>query len=86
MPTKNTARHPQRGSTKPTTIAAAAKPIAHALCMNPSARPRCFAGHVSDTSAAPLAHSPPMPSPSSARNTANCHRFCDSPQAAVNTE
>ena len=86
MPTKNTARQPYLGRMKPTTIAAVAKPIAHELCMKPSARPRCFAGHVSDTSAAPLAHSPPMPRPSNARNTANCQRFCDSPHAAVKTE
>jgi hypothetical protein len=86
IPTKKTARQPQRGSTKPTTTAAAAKPMAHALCMKPNARPRCAAGQVSDTSAAPLAHSPPMPRPRSARKIANCHSVCDSPHAAVNTE
>ena len=34
-----------------------------ALCMKPSALPRCSAGQLSDTSAAPLAHSPPIPNP-----------------------
>ena len=36
--------------------------------------PRSRAGHVSATRAAPLAHSPPMPSPSSTRKTARCKR------------
>ena len=83
---KNTARHPYVGNTNPTTVAAAAKPMAHALCMNASARPRDLAGQLSDTNAAPLAHSPPMPSPSNARKNANCQNVCDKPQAAVNTE
>ena len=54
--------------------------------MNASARPRVFDGQLSDTSAAPLAHSPPMPSPRSARKIANCQRVCENPHAAVNTE
>ena len=33
IPTKNTARHPYRGSTNPTTMAADAKPMAHELCI-----------------------------------------------------
>ena len=42
--------------------------------MKPSALPRCSAGHVSDTSAAPLAHSPPMPMPSRMRKTRQLRR------------
>ena len=42
--------------------------------MNPSALPRCCAGHDSDTSAAPLVHTPPMPSPRKMRKTTNCAR------------
>ena len=38
--------------------------------MMPIALPRCSAGHVSATSAAPVAHSPPMPRPSTRRATA----------------
>ncbi len=53
--------------------------MAQALCMKPSALPRCSAGQVSDTSAAPLAHSPPMPIPSRMRNTASCHDVLGEP-------
>ena len=60
--------------------------MAQQLCMMPRALPRCFSGHVSLTSVAPLAHSPPMPMPSSTRNAANCHTFCAKPHANVNTE
>ena len=54
--------------------------------MNANARPRVGAGHDSDTSAAPLAHSPPMPSPRQTRNVASCQRFLDKPQSAVKIE
>ena len=54
--------------------------------MNPSALPRCSADHVSDTSAAPLAHSPPMPSPRNIRKTASWATVWANPQAAVKTE
>ena len=54
--------------------------------MNPSARPRTRSGHVSETSAAPLAHSPPMPKPRKMRNTASCNADCANPQAAVKIE
>ena len=37
---------------------------------------RC-AGHVSLTSTAPDAHSPPMPMPSSARQNSSCITLCD---------
>ncbi len=54
--------------------------------MTATALPRCLSGHVSDTIAAPLVHSPPIPSPSRNRNTASCHTSCANPHAAVNTE
>ena len=54
--------------------------------MKPSALPRSRAFQVSDTSAAPLAHSPPIPMPRKMRNTASCSAVCANPQAAVNTE
>ena len=38
---------------------------------------RCSAGHVSLTSTAPDAHSPPMPMPSSARQSSSCNIVCD---------
>ena len=85
-PTKNTTRQPHVGRTRAVTSAAAPLPIAHELCMNPSALPRVSAGHVSDTSAAPLAHSPPMPNPSSTRKMASCHMFCASPHRPVKIE
>ena len=56
--------------------------------MSPIALPRCCAGQVSDTSSAPDAHSPPMPSPSSVRATASWVRFCarpDSPEQIENS-
>ena len=56
-----------------------------ALCISASALPRCSAGHVSDTSVAPLAHSPPIPRPSPIRKTTNCVNVVARPQAAVNT-
>ncbi len=86
MPTKNAARQPQTGSTSCVTMAAAAKPTAQELCTIPSALPRCSAGQVSDTSAAPHAHSPPMPIPSKARKTIKCHAVCARPQAPVKIE
>jgi hypothetical protein len=46
----------------------------------------CTSGHVSDTIAAPLVHSPPMPSPSKNRNTPSIQTLCARPHAAVNTE
>ena len=85
-PTKNTARHPQIGMTTATTSAASPYPTAHALCMKPSALPRCSADQVSDTSAAPLAHVPPIPSPRNTRKTASWATVCAKPHAAVNTE
>ena len=54
--------------------------------MKPSALPRCSAGQVSEISAAPLAHSPPMPIPRKTRNTASWRTDWAKPQAAVNTE
>src|SRR5947209_4759593 len=85
-PTKNTARQPHSGSNNPVTIAARPNPIAHELCMNANARPRVAAGHDSDTSAAPLAHSPPIPNPRHTRKAASCHRLRDKPQSAVKIE
>ena len=85
-PTKNTARQPYRGSTSQVTIAAAPYPIAQALCISPSALPRCSRGQLSDTSDAPLAHSPPIPIPRQMRKTASCTTLCDRPHAAVKTE
>ena len=38
---------------------------------------RWRAGHVSLTSTAPDAHSPPMPMPSSARQNSSCSTLCD---------
>ena len=46
--------------------------------MRPRALPRCAAGHVSATSAAPVAHSPPMPRPSTRRQSASCSADCES--------
>ncbi len=60
--------------------------MAQELCMKPSALPRSFSFQVSDTSAAPLAHSPPIPKPRKMRNTANCANVCAKPHAAVKTE
>ena len=60
--------------------------MAQQLCISPRALPRCRAGQVSETRAAPLAHSPPMPMPSSTRNTASIVTEVASPHAAVNTE
>src|SRR5581483_9651896 len=54
--------------------------------MKPNALPRCSAGQVSETSAAPLAHSPPIPIPRRMRNRPSCHRFCASPQSPVKME
>ena len=53
---------------------------------NASALARWRAGNDSDTSAAPVAHSPPIPSPSSTRNTASCRAVCANPHAAVKIE
>jgi hypothetical protein len=38
---------------------------------------RCCAGHVSLTSTAPDAHSPPIPRPSSARHSRSCMTVCE---------
>ena len=46
-------------------------PSAHPDCMMLIALLRCSGGHVSLTSTAPEAHSPPMPRPSSARQSIN---------------
>src|SRR5687767_13441525 len=86
IPTKNTPRHPHSGNTNIVTTAARPYPIAQELCIIPSAFPRCSAGQVSETSAAPLAHSPPKPRPRSTRNTASCATDCARPQAAVKIE
>ena len=86
MPMKNTARHPRLGRTSAVTAAAAAYPMAQELCISPSALPRCSAGQVSEMSAAPLAHSPPIPKPRQTRNTASWRTDCAKPHAAVNTE
>jgi len=45
--------------------------------MMPIALVRCSAGQLSLTSAAPDAHSPPMPSPSRARQMSSCTSVCD---------
>ena len=50
------------------------------------ALPRCSSGQVSDTSAAPLVHSPPMPSPSRKRQTASCQIAVVNPHANVKSE
>src|SRR5258708_34259966 len=68
-PTKNTTRNPQSGIKSRLTNAARPYPIAHELWTNASALPRCLAGNDSDTSAAPVAHSPPMPRPRKTRNS-----------------
>ena len=60
--------------------------MAQPLCMKPSARPRLDEGHDSDTSAAPLAHTPPMPKPRKMRRTANCTRVLAKPQRNVKIE
>ena len=52
----------------------------------PRALPRCSAGQVSQTSAAPLAHSPPIPRPRKMRKTASMTTPVAKPQAAVKTE
>ena len=38
---------------------------------------RCAGGHVSLTSTAPDAHSPPMPMPSTPRHISSCATLCD---------
>ena len=52
----------------------------------PIALARWASGHVSDTRAAPLVHSPPMPSPNRNRHTPNCQTVVDKPHANVKTE
>jgi hypothetical protein len=59
------------------TITAAMYPSAHPDCMMLMALVRCSGGHVSLTSTAPLAHSPPMPIPSRMRQIISCHTVCD---------
>ena len=54
--------------------------------MNASALPRWRSGQVSETSAAPLAHSPPIPMPRQMRKIASSSAELANPQAAVNTE
>ncbi len=51
------------------TITASAQPTAQELCTAPRVRPRCLVLAYSATRIAPTAHSPPKPSPWSARNT-----------------
>ena len=71
-PAAKSHRHPKRGMTIAETIAARMYPTAQPDCMMPMALPRWAAGQLSLTSTAPAAHSPPMPRPSSARQTINC--------------
>jgi hypothetical protein len=85
-PTKKTARQPHRGSTTSVTRAAIISPMAHDDCMSPRALPRCCAGQVSAMSAAPVVHSPPMPSPRMNRNTASWVIVWLRPQAKLARE
>src|SRR5205823_9510700 len=52
----------------------------------PTPRPRYLSRITSPISTAPAAHSPPKPSPCSARNTKSCSKFCAKAQKKVNTE
>src|SRR3954452_25232643 len=54
--------------------------------MKPSARPRLEDGHDSDTSAAPLDHTPPIPKPRNVRRITNCASVLANPQRNVKTE
>ena len=47
---------------------------------------RRWAGHVSLTSTAPDAHSPPMPMPSTARQKSSCITVCDVAAPSEQTE
>ncbi len=85
-PTKNTARQPRRGSTSATTPAAIISPMAHVDCIRPSALARCSGGQVSAMSAAPVVHSPPMPSPRMNRQIASWTIVWERPQAPLATE
>ena len=55
-------------------------------CIRPSALPRCSGGHVSAISAAPVVHSPPMPSPSMKRKIASWTIVVERPQAPLASE
>ena len=85
-PTKKTARQPKRGSTTSVTPAAIISPIAHVDCIRPSALPRCSGGQISAMSAAPVVHSPPIPSPSTKRKNASWVMVCDKPLAKLASE
>jgi hypothetical protein len=66
---------------EPRTIAASTAArvsrIAHPDCTMLIALLRCAGGHVSLTSTAPDAHSPPMPMPSTERQNRSCSTLCD---------
>jgi hypothetical protein len=66
---------------EPRTIAASTAArvsrIAHPDCTMLIALLRCAGGHVSLTSTAPDAHSPPMPMPRIARHASSCATRCD---------
>src|ERR1051326_7681457 len=66
-PVRNNQRHPKRGSTMAVTTAASIYPMAHPDCISPMALARFSGGQLSATSTAPADHSPPSPSPISAR-------------------
>ena len=86
-PTKNTARQPKRGSTSAVTIAASAvadRPAA--LHQAERLAAMLLPATSRETSAAPLAHSPPMPSPSSTRNDRELRHVLREAARGVKTE
>ena len=46
-----------------------------AHCSTAAIQGRHFFGHVSESSEAPIAHSPPIPSAARKRKIINCHQF-----------
>ena len=81
MPTRNTKRLgdaeekcvPHRIASGPRTMAMMT-PIFTAVCKVAATHGRHCLGHVSDSSDAPTAHSPPMPSAARNRKMNNCHQ------------